>query len=93
MYRWRFLISGAVQGVGFRFATYRFVLTYTPKLKGHVRNTKDGLVEIVAEGDTIDLQKLHEFALQGPTHSQVEGVEVEKEEIKKANYKDFLIKD
>lgn len=46
--RARALISGDVQGVGFRYMTRRAAGGYD--VTGYVRNLPDGRVEIVAEG-------------------------------------------
>ncbi|MDD5593547.1 MAG: acylphosphatase [Candidatus Margulisbacteria bacterium] len=50
------LFSGSVQGVGFRFTAERFANDYG--VKGYVRNTPNGKVELVAEGDEKILKKL-----------------------------------
>lgn len=48
--------QGAVQGVGFRFTTCRVASRFD--VAGTVRNLPDGRVEIVAEGDT---EQIDEF--------------------------------
>ena len=52
----RFLISGRVQGVGFRY----FVQDHAAVegLHGYVRNLPDGRVEAVAEGDDASMLRL-----------------------------------
>lgn len=50
--------SGSVQGVGFRFTTER--LASKLGLKGWVRNTEDGRVELVCEGQPADIDELLE---------------------------------
>ena len=45
--------SGRVQGVGFRFTAHRIALRY--ELIGFVRNTFDGKVEMLIQGDTDDI--------------------------------------
>ena len=42
------LFSGRVQGVGFRYTTYRIAAAY--RVSGYVRNLADGRVEAVVEG-------------------------------------------
>ena len=59
--------SGRVQGVGFRFTAQRIAIRY--ELSGYVRNTFDGKVEVLAQGDSEDvddfLQDLREtFAVR-----------------------------
>ena len=45
--------SGRVQGVGFRFTAQRIAMRY--ELGGYVRNTFDGKVEVLAQGDSEDI--------------------------------------
>jgi acylphosphatase len=45
----RVLYSGQVQGVGFRYTTRHLAQGYP--VGGHVRNLRDGRVEVVAEGE------------------------------------------
>jgi acylphosphatase len=71
----RYLVSGAVQGVGFRYFTQD--VANREGLGGRVRNLPDGRVEVVAEGDTESLQRLEAALWHGPSHARVEDVEVE----------------
>ena len=71
----RFLVSGRVQGVGFRFFTQD--IARQEGVMGVVRNLPDGRVEIVAEGDDQSLARLEAAVRQGPSHARVEHVEVE----------------
>ncbi len=69
----RFLISGIVQGVGFRYFTLRAARALG--LRGYVRNLKDGRVEAVAAGPD---EAVEEFALQirrGPASAEVGSIE------------------
>ncbi|MBS4209891.1 acylphosphatase [Bacillus sp. FJAT-50079] len=43
------LVHGRVQGVGFRFSTQQLAMEH--HIKGWVKNTMDGTVEIAAEGE------------------------------------------
>ena len=45
--------SGRVQGVGFRFTAQRIAIRY--ELRGYVRNTLDGEVEVLAQGESEDI--------------------------------------
>ncbi len=45
----KFLISGEVQGVGYRFFAQRAAARH--QVVGYVRNLPDGRVEAVAEGE------------------------------------------
>lgn len=69
----RFLVSGVVQGVGFRY----FVLRRATDLglAGWARNLPDGRVEVVAKGESGDLAALEEALRRGPRHSRVTDVE------------------
>ncbi len=49
----RVLFRGRVQGVGFRQTTYSLAKMFP--VKGYVRNLPDGRVELVLEGDLIDV--------------------------------------
>lgn len=47
------IFTGYVQGVGFRFAAHR--IAHRHKLTGFVRNLPDGNVEMLAQGQTEDI--------------------------------------
>jgi acylphosphatase len=65
----RFIVSGRVQGVGFRF----FVKEAASRegLQGWVRNLPDGQVEAVVEGDADALDRLERTLQRGPASSRV----------------------
>ena len=69
----RLVVSGRVQGVGFRY----FVLRAAEPLgiTGYVRNLRDGTVEIIAEGSPIDVRALAMDLLAGPPHGRVDEVD------------------
>jgi acylphosphatase len=70
----RFLISGLVQGVGFRWYVARHARTLG--LGGYARNLPDGRVEVVASGSEAEaIARLEELLRTGPAHAQVEGLE------------------
>jgi acylphosphatase len=69
----KFIISGLVQGVGFRFFTQRSAARH--QVRGYVRNLEDGRVEALAEGDAKAVQAFLEDLTAGPTYSKVEDVE------------------
>ena len=71
----RFVVSGRVQGVGFRFFTQD--IARREGLTGIVRNLADGRVEVVAEGDAESLTRLEAALRRGPSHARVEHVEVD----------------
>jgi acylphosphatase len=69
----RFLVSGRVQGVGFR----AFVAEAAREagLAGWVRNLGDGRVEVFAEGDAAALASLEAACARGPFLARVDQVE------------------
>jgi acylphosphatase len=71
----RFVVSGRVQGVGFRFFTQD--VANREGLTGHVSNLPDGRVEVTAEGDDESLRRLEAALWRGPSHARVENVDVE----------------
>lgn len=68
----RYLVSGRVQGVAFRFFVLREAAALG--LAGWVRNLPDGRVEVLAEGDPALLEALGGRLWQGPPHALVNGV-------------------
>jgi acylphosphatase len=72
--RVRATVRGVVQGVGFRMYTQRQATRLG--INGYVRNLPDGNVEIVAEGDAAVVDRLVDWARNGPPSSRVEGVDV-----------------
>ncbi len=69
----KFIISGIVQGVGFRFFTQRTAARH--QVRGYVRNLPDGRVESLAEGDAAAVEDFKHDLLTGPTYSKVEHIE------------------
>jgi acylphosphatase len=67
--RLHLVISGRVQGVGFRFSAYDEAKDLA--LAGWVRNLSNGDVEIVAEGSRENLQMLAAWAHLGPSSAHV----------------------
>jgi len=67
--RLHLVISGRVQGVGFRFSAYDEAKQLA--LAGWVRNLASGEVEIVAEGSRENLQMLAAWAHLGPPSAHV----------------------
>ena len=63
-------VCGRVQGVFFR----AFVVRYATKLgiTGYVRNVSSGSVEVQAEGDKNQLEKLIVYLEEGPPAANVE---------------------
>ena len=67
-----YLVKGRVQGVGFRWFVQREAAEIG--LKGWVRNTDEGHVEIVAAGDPEDLAELKDALRKGSRGSRVDAV-------------------
>jgi acylphosphatase len=69
----RFLISGLVQGVGFRWFVARHARALG--LTGYARNLADGSVEVVVDGAEEALPQLERLLRAGPASAQVDQVE------------------
>ena len=69
----RYLVSGMVQGVGFRWFVARHARTLG--LTGYARNLPNGSVEVVADGPEDALPALEELLRRGPASAQVDRVE------------------
>jgi len=71
----RALVSGRVQGVGFRYFTLRAARRL--RLRGFVRNLPGGCVEVCAEGERGALETLVGVLRDGPPGAAVRHVAVE----------------
>ncbi|WP_022976775.1 MULTISPECIES: acylphosphatase [Nevskia] len=71
---YRFVVTGRVQGVGFRVATRRKAQALG--LLGWVRNCPDGSVEGLVAGASFDaVMSLRDWLRRGPPTAQVETLE------------------
>lgn len=68
-----YLVTGLVQGVGFRW--YVRGRARGMGLEGWVRNRPDGAVEVMARGAPADLDRLREELVTGPPGARVQRVE------------------
>jgi acylphosphatase len=68
------LIHGRVQGVFFRDSMRREAQRLA--LTGWVRNTAEGTVEAIVQGEQAALEKIVQWAQHGPSQAQVSQVEV-----------------
>lgn len=75
--RVRVVVSGDVQGVGFRWFCREQAMGRG--LGGSVRNLPDGRVEAFFEGDPEAVDALVEWCRDGPEWARVDGVEVEEQ--------------
>lgn len=74
----RFLVSGRVHGVGFRFFAQEAAAV--EGLTGWVRNLDDGRVEAFALGDRDAVERFERKIRRGPPGGRVEDVVTEEEE-------------
>jgi acylphosphatase len=68
------LISGRVQGVGFRMSTRQQANLLG--VHGWVRNRPDDRVEVLTWGEKQAVERFVEWCHRGPTHARVVDVEV-----------------
>ena len=85
----RYLISGIVQGVGFRYFTQDEAERL--RLSGYVRNLRDGRVEVYAIGSQENLARLRTILERGPRGAMVQHVVEESAEIDPRFAKEFSI--
>ena len=71
----RLVITGRVQGVGYRFAFA--TLARERNLSGWVRNRADGSVEALVAGSSADVDAIIAWARGGPPDASVTAVRVE----------------
>jgi acylphosphatase len=75
----RVLISGKVQGVGFRYALAD--LARDMNIQGWCRNLPSGEVEVSIQGETLQVEKLLTWLSQGPPSAMVAQVMIEDQAI------------
>jgi acylphosphatase len=82
-------VEGRVQGVGFRY----FVVENAQRLNltGWVRNRWNGSVELIAEGNRHELDKLIAEVRRGPRSSMVLGVKIDWQDAT-GEFRDFRAK-
>ena len=83
------LVTGRVQGVGFRYFTKKVADRYS--VCGRVRNLSDGRVEAIFIGSVQALDQVLESLRQGPPHSQVTSVAARERIVSSSMYSDFQI--
>ena len=85
----RYVVTGRVQGVGYR----NFVEHTAGKLSvdGYVRNRRDGSVEVFAMGTAEELQKLRNALERGPIMAQVGRVSEEASDVEAKYIGNFTV--
>ena len=74
----RFVISGRVQGVGFRYFTQEWALR--EGVTGWVRNLPDGRVEAHVEGEAESVTRVERAIRSGPPGARVDNIYVQDDE-------------
>lgn len=83
------IISGRVQGVWFRANTKQKAEQLG--LTGWIRNTSDGRVEAVFEGEEKIVKEMIQWCRKGPSLAKVENVEVKNQNLTD-NYDNFSVR-
>jgi acylphosphatase len=86
----RYLVSGQVQGVGFRWFVARHARSLG--LTGYARNLPDGRVEVVVGGPDEALPALEQLLRDGPAHAHVDQLERSPEPVALTAGKSFDIR-
>lgn len=68
----RIQVFGRVQGVGFRYFTRQRAMALG--LRGRASNLADGSVEVLAIGESSDVEQLIQWLRQGPPSATVERI-------------------
>ena len=84
-----YLVSGLVQGVGYRY----FVIRNAKELQltGTVRNLPDGRVEVIAQGESGRLAELENRLRRGPVRASVDELQIDTLDNDTENHDDFKI--
>jgi acylphosphatase len=84
----KFLITGRVQGVGYRYFAERWASQFG--ICGYVKNLWDGNVEVYAIGEAIALEELKRQLAEGPRSARVAAIDESDEPVDK-RYNRFII--
>ena len=84
----KFVISGRVQGVGYRFFAEQWAEQFG--IAGYVKNLWDGTVEVYAIGDAESLEQFKFRLAEGPRMARVTGVSESDATVDK-HYSRFMI--
>ena len=72
MIQYEIKISGKVQGVGFRYFAHQKAIEIG--IAGWVKNSRDGGVLIIAQGDETDLNTFIDFLQIGPARARIDNL-------------------
>ena len=86
----KYVISGRVQGVGFRYFAERRASQLG--IVGYVKNCWDGSVEVYAVGDPNSLEEFRSLLAEGPHSSRVTNIAESEEPVDKRRTT-FVIED
>ena len=84
----KYVVTGRVQGVGFRFFAER--VANELGLRGYVKNIWNGDVEAYAIGNEVQLEEFRRQLAEGPRMARVESVQESDTTIDKT-YRSFVI--
>jgi acylphosphatase len=84
----KFLITGRVHGVGFRYFAERWASQLG--ICGYVKNLWDGSVEVYAIGNAMAIEELKRQLAEGPRSARVAGISESDEPLDK-RYNHFMI--
>ncbi len=84
----KFVITGRVQGVGFRYFADRWASQLG--IRGYVKNLWDGNVEVYAIGDPVALEELKLQLAEGPRSAHITAIDESDEPVDK-RYNRFMI--
>jgi acylphosphatase len=84
----KFLITGRVQGVGYRYFAERWASQLG--ICGYVKNLWDGNVEVYAMGEAMVLEELKRQLAEGPRSARVAAVD-ESDEPVDTRYNRFIV--
>lgn len=85
----KIIISGHVQGVGFRYFTTDLAKKYP--IAGYVRNLATGDLEVVVEGDKMAVAEFLKELKSGPRYSNITNFQIEWQTYEN-NYDSFIVR-
>ncbi len=85
----RWIVSGRVQGVGYRYFAKKAAARL--RITGTTRNLMDGTVEIIAYGEEHVLIEFYTELLKGPSFSDVKNIEMYEMSEEHDPFEDFSI--